>query len=160
MKNLIFFLFVFFSYNSAFSQKFVNDRLIPNSVYAELSYAGKIKAATINYERYIGHSDYITFYAKGAVGYWQLNNSVDATSAENGYMFPISIQTLLFNSRSHIELGFGINTVYENLLKAISVYPIVNVGYRIQSLSGGLVLRFNIYLSNGPFPGVSVGYSF
>lgn len=160
MKKLISIILILVLHLVGFSQSFKNDQLVANSAYAELSYAGKIMAATINYERYVGHSDYITFYAKIGGGYYKLNDAIEEVGADNGYMVPITIQTLLFNTDSHLELGFGLNIAYENLLSAINLYPIVNLGYRIQPLGGGLVMRFNVYLSHGPFPGFSVGYAF
>jgi len=149
----IFVLLLFLIQVTSYSQTFYNDQLVANSVYTELSFAGKIMAATVNYERDAGHTDYLTFYGKFGAGYWKVNQ-------EDGYTIPITLQTLLFNTPSHLELGFGINLAYENLLSKMNVYPIVNIGYRIQPLSGGLVMRFNAYLSNGPFPGFSVGYAF
>ncbi len=160
MKKIFLFLIVVFLQKGAFTQSFGNTELIANCAYTELSYAGKIMAATINYERYTGHTDYLTFYAKLAVGYYKINNAIEGTQVDDGYMVPITIQTLLFNTPSHVELGIGVNIVYENLLETISVHPIVNLGYRIQPLRGGLVLRFNAYLSHGPFPGLSIGYAF
>ena len=145
----------------------MTDRIVANSAFVETSYAGKILAATINYERYIGHSSYMTYYASIAFGYWKLGEGsasieegVTIPKNNDGYMIPVTVHSILFNGRSHLELGFGVNVVRENLLDAFSVHPIVNLGYRIQPLVGGMLIRLNCHLSHGFFPGVSIGYAF
>jgi hypothetical protein len=167
LKHLFILVFALFFLSNASAQQYSFDRLSENSVYAEVSYAGKIMAGTLNYERYLGNSNYITYYADIAAGYWKIGegnasikDGVVVIKDNDGFMLPIGIHGVLFSSLSHLELGFGINITYENLLNGISVYPIVNIGYRYQPIKGGLTFRVNGYLAQAFFPGISLGYSF
>jgi len=173
MKTKTFILFIFLSIACLSTQVVAQDTLqtkSKNAIYASVGTAFVWHMANFNYERNLFPSRNLmnkNYFIRARFGKLY-------TWYSDGFNSSLSLQAVYGERNSHLELGVGLwgyfdMTDYTNgsasgtatdtsMWTYTVIYPDLNIGYRYQKPSGGLVFRSGIGFPDGVY--LSLGYAF
>ena len=126
--------------------------LTKNNIYAE-GHLGLSTKFALNYERQIYRGEKISWYSRLGGGYGL--HIDDIFSPDEGWGGLGAITMLTGKNYVHFELNAG--AFIGNEGGHIFLFPIFNVGYRLQKPEGGFIFRANAGIIS---LGLSIGYAF